>query len=195
MPATPTRKRRVEFQSRDDMGPTVERMSKPDYEDVRLSKQILRRKSDPVGDLYRGSDISNEAYSAAYRWRRDFIRWRYDYLEPSNLPREADGYTHDVISWSMVRGLTGARALDAADACGERGYALLVMMTFDEYSFSSIARVILPATERTTALRAIKRDCARVLEALAEFYRERDRAKKNDLRIPAHSVSEEYTIA
>jgi len=194
MPATPTRKRRVEFQPRDELGPTTERMSKPDYEDVNLSKKIIRRKSDPVGDLYRGADISNDAYSAAYRWRRDFIRWRYDYLEPSNAPGAADGCMHDAISWSMVRGLTGARALDAADACGERGYALLVMMTFDEYSFSSIARVILPAAERTSALRAVKRDCARVLEALAEFYRERDIAKKNSLRFPAHSVSEEYTI-
>jgi len=174
MPATPTRKRRVEFQSRDDMAPTAERRQ---HQDFRTTNGVTRVVSG-VEILRQADDIDDDAQDAAYRWLCEFVWSQHGYLEYRN-PHDPDGLKNDAISWNLTRARVGKRIQMISEKLGPRAHVRLEMLLVQELSFSRIGAAIWPGMLRQNAAQRAQAQCALVLAELPDAYRwVRDRERR-----------------
>ena len=159
------KKRRVELAVPQDMGPTIERTMKPDYE----WKNGKRVKINTILALERAGDISGDAVTAAKWWICDFVFYHEGHLDllKDVLP---SGYTKgDIHTFAIARGHAGERIGMIQDRLGGAAHQRLVLMLAQEMSFSKMGELLYPEKGRE-GRRTVSAQCSFILEQLTDAY-------------------------
>ena len=148
-----------------EIGPTIERTMKPDYEWI----DGKRVKINSVLALERSGDIGGDAVTAAKWWLCDYVFSHYGHLDilKDVLP---EGYEPgNIHTFAISRGNAGERINRVRDKLGMVAHNRLVMLLVEELSFSEMGAILYP-TKGREGRRAASAQCAFVLEQVCEAY-------------------------
>ncbi|MBO1361792.1 hypothetical protein J2D73_18580 [Acetobacter sacchari] len=184
--------RRIIINRAVDNGPTPERVAKGDLESAQGGVQT-RRRWRGLNSLLKSGEIESQHVNAAERWYRDYVLSTVGHFESKldedlfladeaawsahdeklariAAEREA-GYSHDAISWGIMRGRAGCRVGVVRDKIRKPGENLLVFLLADNVTFCDAARTLLPKVSHSyNGARLVKAMCVLVLTQLEDIY-------------------------
>ncbi|MEE8658866.1 hypothetical protein CGLAMM_07320 [Acetobacteraceae bacterium EV16G] len=167
--------------------PTPERLQKSDF-----TRGHPRRVVTMLDALLKTGDISDDAYSAASRWRRDYLFARFGYQDFDRRDQQSAHVKHDEISWRMTQAEVWCHLAEIRDAIGSDAHRRLEWGLIDELTFVQMAARIMPQRTKDDARKRVSAQFAMTLTRLDEVYKERQRAKQRDRQL---SIGRELTPA
>lgn len=160
----------IHVQADKTMIPTPERLRKSDFAAGRPHRVVTA-----LDALLKSGDISDEAYAAARKWRRDYLFARFGYQEISSQRLGTTYYKHDEISWRMTRAEVWRTLAEIRTAIGAEAHRRLEWGLIEEVSFTQMAAKIMPHRRVDDARKRVSAQFALTLSRLDEVYQERRR--------------------
>ncbi|MDR6182026.1 hypothetical protein [Asaia bogorensis] len=149
------------------LGPTPERMAKPDYFGARDSRKKVRA----LLSLRESGELSSESETVAERWIDDYQYANFGYADFMREPVPDDYVKGDAITFGLNRAHGGHRIALIRDSLGADTHHFLVRLLIAEHSFSEMARDLVPHIKGTPGGKAIRQRAVMLLKLLPSIYR------------------------
>lgn len=149
------------------IGPTPERMAKPDYSGARKNRKKVRA----LLSLRESGELSSESETVAERWIDDYQYANFGYADFMRDPMPDDYVKGDAITFGLNRAHGGHRIALVRDNLGVDAHHLLVRLLIAEHSFSAMARDIVPHIKGAPGGKAIRQRAVMLLQMLPGAYR------------------------
>lgn len=153
--------------SRKPVGPTPERMAKPDYFGARGNRKKVRA----LVSLRESGNLSSESETVAEQWIADYQYANFGYSDFMRGPLPDDYIKGDQITFGLTRAHGAHRIAIMRDNLGVDTHQFLVRLLISEHSFSAMARDMLPDTRGTEGGKAIRERAVMLLATLPALYR------------------------